>query len=239
MIKKISKSIISILLVMGMVSAISCFGKSDKSAWIWKAGGKKYTINDLEAAYGAYLTQVSEQLRVSVEELKKLIKDPELAARKTKNPQYREIFRKLQKKEFITQYKQMILVNLEANTSKYVRSKEFKKQLNFNKINFISTMYIKHITKVKDPTRAECVTFFEKLRNKDKRFMTVPIDPDGINIAKQQLKMRKLQEKQQSEMQRIALEQKIVSNKKFNMDEYLEKENKTEEKKKSKKENKK
>jgi hypothetical protein len=217
-------------IVFLILSGLLTFCKGDNSPWIWEIEGTKYTLNDFNDAYENYISLMAQQLQLTPEQLRAVIKNPEKSGLPKENL---EMIKRLSKENFPEQYKQLLLLNTEAKKTGYLKKKEIQSRVNFIQQFYIASLYMAEKGEVgsADISDEEALSAWEVIRNSDARYRSVPID-QGIAVTKQRLAMKKAFENQQELIREIMEVYTIKNNPDFKLKEHIkdESEEKTESK---------
>lgn len=217
--KKI-RNLAVILIAAGI--AVTCGG--DKTPWIWKIEGKSVTLKQLDEAYSGFGVLMKEQIQqqsrriMSDEEFKQMLEDPE----KVGNPQFAAMLKELGKDRFSEQYKDMLILNMEAQKDGFAKRADVKAKLDFLTKYFLANMYLFDQLKLQDVkiSDAEAYAAWEKAKKEDARLKTVPVD-QGLEMIKGQMVMRAAVEKQQTVMKNAKEKYRIETNKDFDIAEHV------------------
>lgn len=215
-----------------LLLAASACTLGDSSPWIWKIEGRKLTVTQLEEAYNGYFFLMAQQFQSTPEQLKQYLKDPSRAGEPRLVNMLRQLQVELQKENFAERYKQLVLLNYEAKKNKMTKSKQMRARLEFLQQYFVANIYMSTALNADDIkiSDEQAVTEWEAIRKREPRAKHIPID-QGIEIAKNQLKLKTFQLKQQSFMKNISESYKIETNPDFDLKGYLNADSKVETKK--------
>ncbi len=202
--------------------AISCGG--DKSQWLWKIEGKAVSLKQLEEAYSGFGVLMKEQLQqrmgrfIPDEEFQQLLEDPDRSG----NPQLAEMFKSFGKDLFAEQYKDMLILNMEAQKDGFTRRADVKAKLDFLQKYFLANMYLFDSLKLQDIkiSDAEAYAAWEKAKREDARLRTIPVD-QGLEMVKGRMVMAAAMEKQRTLMKNATQKYRIENNKDFDIAEYV------------------
>ncbi|MCS6971891.1 MAG: hypothetical protein N2Z22_06995 [Turneriella sp.] len=216
---------IKIVLYMALLLLAFACG-SDQSPWLWKIEGKAITLKQLEDAYGGFAVLMKEQLQqrlgrvIPDQEFLELLEDPERSG----NPQMAEILKTFGKDAFAEQYKDMLVLNMEAQKEGFTRRPDIKAKLEFLQKYFIANMYLFDQLKLQDIKVSDKEAFdaWEKAKREDPRLRTIPAD-QGLEMAKGRLVMAAAMEKQRTLLKDLMQKYRIETNKDFDIAEYVKK----------------
>jgi hypothetical protein len=217
--KKYKKPMVVLLLA---ALTVTCGG--DKSPWLWKIEGKSVSLRQLEDAYSGFGVLVKEQLQqrmgryIPDEEFKQLLEDPDRSG----NPQLAEMFKSFGKDLFAEQYKDMLILNMEAQKDGFAKRPDVKAKLDFLQKYFLANMYLFDLLKLQDIkiSDSEAYAAWEKAKREDARLRTVPVD-QGLEMVKGRMVMAAAMEKQRSLMKMATEKYRIETNKDFDIAEYV------------------
>jgi hypothetical protein len=217
--KKYRKPMVVLLLA---ALTVTCGG--DKSPWLWKIEGKSVSLRQLEEAYSGFGVLVKEQLQqrmgrfIPEEEFKQLLEDPDRSG----NPQLAEMFKSFGKDLFAEQYKDMLILNMEAQKDGFAKRPDVKAKLDFLQKYFLANMYLFDLLKLQDIkiSDSEAYAAWEKAKREDARLRTVPVD-QGLEMVKGRMVMAAAMEKQRSLMKMATEKYRIETNKDFDIAEYV------------------
>jgi hypothetical protein len=217
--KKYRKPMVVLLLA---ALTVTCGG--DKSPWLWKIEGKSVSLRQLEEAYSGFGVLVKEQLQqrmgryIPDEEFKQLLEDPDRSG----NPQLAEMFKSFGKDLFAEQYKDMLILNMEAQKDGFAKRPDVKAKLDFLQKYFLANMYLFDLLKLQDIkiSDSEAYAAWEKAKREDARLRTVPVD-QGLEMVKGRMVMAAAMEKQRSLMKMATEKYRIETNKDFDIAEYV------------------
>ncbi|MDH4262693.1 MAG: SurA N-terminal domain-containing protein [Spirochaetia bacterium] len=198
---------------------LNCKGGS--SPWVWKIDGKKYTVSDFDDAYENYINLMAQQLQLSPEQLKSMIKNPEKSGIPEENM---EMLRKLSKDNFPDQYKQLVLLNVEAKKKGFTKKKEIQSRINFIQQFYTASLFMAEKAEVKadDVSDDEALKAWEMIRNSNPQMRTIPLDK-GLAATKQRLAMKKAFDRQQESIKDIMEAYPIETNPDFKLKDYIKK----------------
>ncbi|MBL8033033.1 MAG: hypothetical protein JNJ69_04990 [Leptospiraceae bacterium] len=202
--------------------AITCGG--DKTPWLWKIEGKSVSLKQLEEAYSGFGVLMKEQLQqrmgrfIPEEEFKQLLEDPDRSG----NPQLAEMFKSFGKDLFAEQYKDMLILNMEAQKDGYAKRADVKAKLEFLQKYFLANMYLFDQLKLQDikVSDAEAFAAWEKAKRDDARLRTIPVD-QGLDMIKGRMVMAAAMEKQRTLMKNSTQKYRIETNKDFDIVEHV------------------
>lgn len=211
-------------LAVSALIAVAC--RSDKSPWIWKIEGKSTTLKQLDEAYSGFGVLMKDQLQqrmgrfIPEEEFHQLLEDPDRSG----NPQLAEMFKSLGKDLFAEQYKDMLVLNIEAQKDGFAKRPDVKAKLAFLEKYFLANMYLFDQLKLQDIkiSDAEAYAAWQDAKSKDARLRTVPVD-QGLEMIKGQMVMKAAMEKQQTLMKQATQKYRIETNKEFDIKEHVKK----------------
>ncbi|MDH4200005.1 MAG: hypothetical protein OEV66_06450 [Spirochaetia bacterium] len=206
------------VLIIGFI--FQCSG--DNSTWIWKINGKKYTVNNFDDAYENYITLMAQQLQLSPEQLKSMVKNPEKSGLPEENI---EMLKRLSKDNFPDQYKQLLLLNTEAEKKGFLKKKEIKSRLRFIEQFYIANLYLTEKSDAKniEISDEEALKAWEMIRNSNPQARGIPLDK-GLAATKQRLAMKKGFEKQQEFLKDILDTNPVQANPDFKLRDYVKSE---------------
>jgi len=192
--------------------------KSDNSPWIWKIAGKKYTVNDLETAYENYIFLLAQQLSVTPEQLRSFIDDPSMLD----DPRMREYVMNLSLKNYAETYKQLILMNEEAEKQGFLKRDDVKSKMEFFQKFYVANLYMTETVQgdPADISQDEALQAWEIMKKRNPQYRQVPLD-EGISAARQQLQMAKAMEKQQELVKSVVESYTIEPNPDFKLSDYV------------------
>jgi hypothetical protein len=201
------------------VFLIGCNG--DQSPWVWKIDGKKYTLNDFDDAYENYINLMAQQLQLNPDQLRGMIKNPEKSGIPEENM---EMLRKLSKENFPEQYKQLIMLNTEAEKKGFTKKKEIQARIKFIQQFYTASLFMTDKAQIKDTEISddEAIKAWEMIRNSSPQMRTIPLDK-GIAATKQRLAMRKAYEKQQESIKEVLESYPVQTNPDFKLKEHIKK----------------
>lgn len=216
----ISRPIVALL--MAAFIAFSCGG--DKTPWLWKIEGKSVSLKQLDEAYSGFGVLMKEQLQqrmgrfVPEEEFKQLLEDPDRSG----NPQLAEMFKSFGRDLFAEQYKDMLILNMEAQKDGYAKRHEVKVKLDFLQKYFLANMYLFDMLKLQEIkiSDAEAYTAWEKAKKEDARLRTIPVD-QGLEMIKGRMVMAGAMDKQRTLMKNATQKYRIEANKDFDIVDYV------------------
>ena len=202
--------------------AITCGG--DKTPWLWKIEGKSISLKQLDEAYSGFGVLMKEQLQqrmgrfIPEDEFKQLLEDPDRSG----NPQLAEMFKSFGKDLFSEQYKDMLVLNMEAQKDGYAKRPEVKAKLEFLQKYFLANMYLFDQLKLQEIkiSDAEAYAAWEKAKREDARLRTVPVD-QGLEMIKGRMVMAAAMEKQRTLMKNATQKYRIETNKDFDIVEHV------------------
>ena len=205
-----------------LISLISACAGSDNSAWIWDIDGNKYTVNNLNAAHEGAIFLMAMQMGADPEELKKALEEPE----KAPNPQLKMMLMGLSKERYAETYKQLILMNMEAQKNGFTEREDVKQKLDFVRQFYIANMYMMDKLNVEsiEITEAEAIQAWDVIR-KQPQYKGVPIT-QGLAMTKQYLKKEKLDQLQRKVIDDIRDAYPIKNNGDFDLKKYISEEKK-------------
>ncbi len=190
--KKYRKSVLVLLLA---AITVTCGG--DKSQWLWKIEGKSVSLRQLDEAYSGFGVLMKEQLQqrmgrfIPEEEFKQLLEDPDRSG----NPQLAEMFKSFGKDLFADQYKDMLILNMEAQKDGFSKRPDVKAKLDFLQKYFLANMYL-----------------FDSLKLQDIKIS---------DAVKGRMVMAAAMEKQRNLMKNATQKYRIENNKDFDIAEYV------------------
>jgi len=202
--------------------AVACSG--DKTPWIWKIEGKSVTLKQLDSAYSGFGVLMKEQLQQTMgrfipeDEFAQLLEDPERSG----NPQLTEMFKRFGKDQFAEQYKDMLILNMEAQKDGFAKRADIKAKLEFLQKYFTANMYLFDSLKLQDIkiSDAEAYAAWEKAKREDARLRTIPVD-QGLEMIKGRMVMGAAMEKQRTIMKNATQKYRIETNKDFDIAEHV------------------
>lgn len=202
--------------------ALSCSG--DKSPWLWKIEGRAVSLKQLDEAYSGFGVLMKEQLQqrmqrfIPDDEFKQLLDDPD----RTGNPQLAEMFKSFGRDVFAEQYKDMLILNMEAQKDGFTKRPDVKAKLDFLQKYFLANMYLFDQLKLQDIkiSDAEAYAAWEKAKREDPRLRTIPVD-QGLEMVKGRMVMAAAMEKQRTLMKNATQKYRIETNKDFDIAEYV------------------
>jgi hypothetical protein len=211
-------------MVVLLLAALTVTCGGDKSPWLWKIEGKSVSLRQLEDAYSGFGVLVKEQLQqrmgryIPDEEFKQLLEDPDRSG----NPQLAEMFKSFGKDLFAEQYKDMLILNMEAQKDGFAKRPDVKAKLDFLQKYFLANMYLFDLLKLQDIkiSDSEAYAAWEKAKREDARLRTVPVD-QGLEMVKGRMVMAAAMEKQRSLMKMATEKYRIETNKDFDIAEYV------------------
>jgi hypothetical protein len=211
-------------MVVLLLAALTVTCGGDKSPWLWKIEGKSVSLRQLEEAYSGFGVLVKEQLQqrmgryIPDEEFKQLLEDPDRSG----NPQLAEMFKSFGKDLFAEQYKDMLILNMEAQKDGFAKRPDVKAKLDFLQKYFLANMYLFDLLKLQDIkiSDSEAYAAWEKAKREDARLRTVPVD-QGLEMVKGRMVMAAAMEKQRSLMKMATEKYRIETNKDFDIAEYV------------------
>jgi hypothetical protein len=211
-------------MVVLLLAALTVTCGGDKSPWLWKIEGKSVSLRQLEEAYSGFGVLVKEQLQqrmgryIPDEEFKQLLEDPDRSG----NPQLAEMFKSFGKDLFAEQYKDMLILNMEAQKDGFAKRPDVKAKLDFLQKYFLANMYLFDWLKLQDIkiSDSEAYAAWEKAKREDARLRTVPVD-QGLEMVKGRMVMAAAMEKQRSLMKMATEKYRIETNKDFDIAEYV------------------
>jgi hypothetical protein len=217
--KKYRKPVVVLLLA---AITVACGG--DKSQWLWKIEGKSVSLRQLDEAYSGFGVLMKEQLQqrmgrfIPDEEFKQLLEDPDRSG----NPQLAEMFKSFGKDLFAEQYKDMLILNMEAQKDGFAKRADVKAKLDFLQKYFLANMYLFDSLKLQDIkiSDAEAYAAWEKAKREDPRLRTIPVD-QGLEMVKGRMVMAAAMEKQRTLMKNATQKYRIENNKDFDINEYV------------------
>jgi len=203
------------ILLIGIIT--NCSG--DKSPWLWNVDGKKYTLNDFEDAYENYITLMAQQLQMTPDQMKSMIKNPEKSGLPEENM---EMLKKLSKYNFPDQYKQMFLLNIDAEKAGFTKKKDIESRLRFIEQFYVAQLYLAEKSKVDDQgiSDEEALKAWEQIRSINPQARGIPLDK-GLAVTKQRLAMKRAFDKQQEVIKDLFEVYPIQSNPDFKLRDYL------------------
>ncbi|AFM14617.1 hypothetical protein [Turneriella parva] len=215
---------IRITAVAGILALIALACGSDKSQWLWKIEGKSVSMKQLDEAYSGFGVLMKEQLQqrmgrfIPEEEFKQLLEDPDRSG----NPQLAEMFKSFGKDLFSEQYKDMLILNMEAQKDGYARRPEVKAKLEFLQKYFLANMYLFDLLKLQEIkiSDAEAYAAWEKAKREDARLKTIPVD-QGLEMIKGRMVMASAMEKQRTLLKNATQKYRIETNKDFDIATYV------------------
>jgi len=215
--KYIKEHSFPLILITITFLTLLCSG-SDKSNWIWKIEGTKYTENKLDKAYESFLFIMSQQLQIPAEQLTEYVNNPG----KITQPELKQLVLGLSRESFIDRYKQMILINLTADKDGFIEREDVKSKLDFINKFYIANLYLleKVDLKTVEVSDQEAMERWEQFRATNQEYKKVPID-QGLKAMKQQITMEKAGELQGEIIQTIVESYKIESNQSNSISQYL------------------
>jgi len=208
--------------ILAMLTMPACAG--DKTPWLWKIEGKSTSLKQLDEAYSGFGVLMKEQLQqrmgrfVPEEEFKQLLEDPE----KSGNPQLAEMFKEFGRDKFAKQYKDMLVLNMEAQKDGFAKRADVKAKLDFLTKYFLANMYLFDQLKLQEIkiSDAEAYAAWEKAKKDDARLRTIPVD-QGLEMVKGRMVMGAAMEKQGQMMENAKQKYRIETNKDFDIVEYV------------------
>lgn len=216
----VGRPVVAILLAGFILFA--CGG--DKTPWLWKIEGKSVSLKQLDEAYSGFGVLMKEQLQqrmgrfVPEEEFKQLLDDPDRSG----NPQLAEMFKSFGRDLFAEQYKDMLILNMEAQKDGYSKRADVKAKLDFLQKYFLANMYLFDLLKLQDIkiSDAEAYAAWEKAKKEDARLRTIPVD-QGLEMIKGRMVMAGAMEKQRTLMKNATQKYRIETNKDFDIADYV------------------
>lgn len=213
---------LSLAMALVTLTILSC--NKDSSPWVLKLEGRKITKKQFNAAYDGYLTMGKEQLqmmtgrRVSDQEFKKYVKNPEMLG----NAELARVFTTFQKRNFLEQYKVMLLINQEAQKTGFLKNDKIRPRLDYLEKYFIANMFMmdkvgKEAAEISDQ---EAIKAWEVIKKQDARYRSVPLD-QGMEMAKNQIMGQKAKMRQEELVNSLRDQYRIESNSDFDMDKFL------------------
>lgn len=217
--KKIRLSAVALLMA---IITVTCGG--DKTTWLWKIEGKSVSLKQLDEAYSGFGVLMKEQLQqrmgrfIPEEEFKQLLEDPDRSG----NPQLAEMFKSFGKDLFAEQYKDMLILNMEAQKDGFAKRADVKAKLEFLQKYFLANMYLFDSLKLQDIkiSDAEAYAAWEKAKREDARLKTIPVD-QGLEMIKGRMVMAAAMEKQRTLMKNATQKYRIENNKDFDIAEHV------------------
>ena len=207
--------------------------RRDKSEWALEIEGKKYSVNEVKAAYRAFFFLMAQQLQATPEQLKEILANPEKAPR----PEIAEMIqRELSEEAFLEKYKHLLLLNLEAEKSGYMQKDDLKSKLEFLRSYFVANMYmVEKVKEIKSDIKNEDVEseYIKIKRTNPKAIQNVPIT-EVMKMIRQQMQMKQMQLGQGKMIEKIVSKYKVETNEKLDPKEYLTLASETEPKKEKK-----
>ena len=218
----LKKSLAGCVAVALTLLAISC--NSGNDPWVLKIESKKITKKQFDSAYEGYLTMGREQLqmmtgrKVNEQEFQAYVKNPAAVG----NPQLAQVFANFQKRNFLEQYKVMLLLNEEAKKSGFLKDNKVKRRLEYLEKYFIANMYMmdklsKDEDKIPD---ADAVAFWQEIKKRDARYQTVPLD-QGMELARNEIINQKTKRRQEEVVNNLRDQYRVEANPEFDMEAYL------------------
>ena len=213
----------AIAVVMALLIAVAC--KGDRSEWLWKIEGRTTTLADLDSAYSGFAVMIKGQMQqnlgyISDEKLKEMMDNPDSAP----NPQLADVFKRFGKDAFADQYKDMILLNMDAQKEGFAKRADVKAKLEFLQKYYLAELYLFDQLKLGDLkiSDAEAFVEWEKIKKQDPRYKTVPVD-QGIEMVKSRMVMLTAVEKQKTVLKNITQKYRIENNKDFDIAAHVKK----------------
>lgn len=207
-----------------LAATLTLVCSSDKSPWLWKIEGRAISLKQLDEAYSGFGVLMKEQLQqrmqrfIPDDEFKQLLDDPD----RTGNPQLAEMFKSFGRDVFAEQYKDMLILNMEAQKDGFTKRPDVKAKLDFLQKYFLANMYLFDQLKLQDIkiSDAEAYAAWEKAKRDDPRLRTIPVD-QGLEMVKGRMVMAAAMEKQRTLMKNATQKYRIETNKDFDIAEYV------------------
>lgn len=211
-------------MVVLLLAAITVTCGGDKSQWLWKIEGKSVSLRQLEEAYSGFGVLMKEQLQqrmgrfIPEEEFRQLLEDPDRSG----NPQLAEMFKSFGKDLFAEQYKDMMILNMEAQKDGFAKRADVKAKLDFLQKYFLANMYLFDSLKLQEIkiSDSEAYAAWEKAKREDGRLRTIPVD-QGLEMVKGRMVMAAAMEKQRTLMKNATQKYRIENNKDFDIAEHV------------------
>ncbi|MAZ41985.1 MAG: hypothetical protein CMB93_04290 [Flammeovirgaceae bacterium] len=201
------------LIALVLFAMASC--SSDNSPWVFKIDGKKYTEAQLNSAHEAMLDFAQLQLggMISREQIKEYIAAPE----KVPDARMQQLFRGLQKNNFLETYKQLVLMESEAQKKGFSEQDDIKAILKMQHLQMLGQLYT--FEKVNPNSikisEAEATAYLEELRKQRPEVKSVPINR-ALELAKQQIMQQEIQKRQIKLRNEITESNQIIKNDDYN-----------------------
>jgi hypothetical protein len=201
------------LIALVLFTMASC--SSDNSPWVFKIDGKKYTEAQLNSAHEAMLNFAQLQLggMISREQIKEYIAAPE----KVPDARMQQLFRGLQKNNFLETYKQLVLMESEAQKKGFSEQDDIKAILKMQHLQMLGQLYT--FEKVNPNSikisEAEATAYLEELRKQRPEVKSVPINR-ALELAKQQIMQQEIQKRQIKLRNEITESNQIIKNDDYN-----------------------
>jgi hypothetical protein len=176
------------------------------------------SINTIDNAYNSFLFLMSQQMQISPEQLKEYIANPG----KVNQPEIKSLLRGLTKESYTEQYKQLVLMNMEAEKTGFSKREDIQRKLDFIEKFYIANLFMLEKTKSSkvDISDEEAMERWEEIRKQNPNYRNVPLD-QGLNATRQQLEMERQNLKKQELIKSIIESYKIETNPDFNLTEYF------------------
>ena len=207
------------------------FNCKKKDVWVWEIENEKFTQSQIEDAYEGYLFWWALQFNTTPEKLKEQIATIDTI----EDPRQKELLTQLKKDVFLNGEehssplaKKLLVVNIEAKKSNFLKREDIQKKLDFMNKFFIYNLYMMDQVKPNaiEISDTEALTKFEELRNSNPQYRSIPI-LKGQEMTKQQLFMQAIMTKQEKVINDIYEEYRIKNNPEFDMTKLIKKDTTT------------
>lgn len=206
-------NVLKLLLATIVLSSASC--SPDNSPWVFQIDGKKYTEAQLNSAYEALLSLVELQLggTISRDQLREYIAAPE----KARDPMMQQQLRGLQKNNFLETYKQLVLMEIEANKKGFSDKPDVQAILKMQHLQMLGNLYT--FEKVNPNSikisEADAAAYLEELRKQRPEVKRIPIN-QALELAKQQIVQQEIQKRRIQLRNEITESNQIIKNDDYN-----------------------
>ena len=221
----------NIFLYMLQTAFILCiifsFNCKKNDPWIWDIEGEKFTKKQIEDAYEGYLFWWALQFNTTPDKLKEQLADID----SVEDPRQKELLHQLKKETFLLGeegsasplIKKLLVINIEAKKSDFLKREEIQKKLNFMNQFFIYNLYMMDNVKPDSIqiSDSEALAKFEELRKSNPQYLSIPI-VKGQEMTKQQLFMQTVMSKQEKLVNNLLESYAIKSNSEFKIEKLLE-----------------
>jgi len=193
-------------LIIGLLVATLVFTScnKDKSVWLVKIDGKKISKKDVLDSYEAYLMLQSSQRQIPIEQLRKIAEN----VQNESDPEKQRLGMELSKAGFLEQYKNFLLLNMEAKKTGFVNRK-----LKYMQMFFLANLFLQE----KVPTDnvqisdKDAIKAWNEAKKKNPGYRTIPLDK-GVKFMKGKIAAYRRQVTMKQQFETLNQKYRILQN---------------------------